>query len=166
MYTLCTFINFCIQYLQFRFIKPLRGFRNFTNSGGTFCQQVTTNIQGPGGLRPPSELWSLTDRPTTTFTHPPFFALYPLLPPSNRYIPYTRSFTDSQTRSTLHSTLSKSLAQYIPVDMLPLHSESARLLYHCGSQTEAIEALSAAVLYKQRNPSTARNSEFHCSISI
>ena len=62
-------------------------------------------------------------------------------------------------RSTLHTTLSKSLAQYIPVDLLPLHSQSAKVLYQCGSQTEAIEALSAAVLYRQRNPATVRNSK-------
>ena len=67
---------------------------------------------------------------------------------------------DMVLRSTLHSTLSKSLAQYIPVDLLPLHSQSAKVLYQCGSQSEAIEALSAAVLYRQRNPNTLRNSEF------
>ena len=69
-------------------------------------------------------------------------------------------------RSTLHTTLSKSLAQYIPVDLLPLHSQSAKVLYQCGSQTEAIEALSAAVLYRQRNPATVRNSKLVFSFLV
>ncbi|XP_063692861.1 serine/threonine-protein kinase SMG1-like [Bolinopsis microptera] len=91
-----------------------------------------------------------------------FSGVHPSRPPLTTNIVYISDNTvhegpDMVLRSTLHTTLSKSLAQYIPVDLLPLHSQSAKVLYQCGSQTEAIEALSAAVLYRQRNPATVRN---------
>lgn len=46
-----------------------------------------------------------------------------------------------------------------PFALLTLYFQSAKLLYHSGCHSEAIEALSAAVLYKQRNPNfPTRNS--------